>query len=76
MPSFKERVLAAGYFPLVLPAVNCNLSPSVDNPVGKKVPDRDVADILVDFGEARVAREKADRQLEAILVKLGLGGSS
>lgn len=49
-----------------------NLSPSAYIQVGEKATHRDLADILVDLGEARVARERADRELEAILAKLGL----
>lgn len=59
-----------------LRANDYNLSSSAYIQVGEKATHRDLADILVDLGEARVARERADRELEAILGKLGLGGGS
>lgn len=57
-----------------LRANDYNLSPSAYIQVGKKATHRDIADILVDLGEAREAREQADRDLERILSNLGLGG--
>lgn len=53
-----------------------NLSPSAYIQVGDKATHRDLADILIDLGAARDARETADRELEAILEKLGLGGGA
>ena len=49
-----------------------NLSPSQFVDVGDKVEHRPVNEILVDLTEARVAREKADKTLADVLVRLGL----
>lgn len=49
-----------------------NLSPSQFVDVGDKVEHRPISQILADLTEARVAREKADDALEAVLARLGL----
>ena len=49
-----------------------NLSPSQFVDVGDKVEHRPVNEILSDLTEARIAREKADKTLEAVLAQLGL----
>ena len=49
-----------------------NLSPSQFVDVGDKVEHRSMPEILTDLTEARVAREKADKMLEDVLVQLGL----
>ncbi len=49
-----------------------NLSPSQFVDVGDKVEHRPVNEILADLTEARIAREKADNALEAVLTQLGL----
>ena len=51
-----------------------NLSPSQFVDVGDKVEHRSVYEILADLTEARIAREKADRTLEDVLIHLGLNG--
>ena len=51
-----------------------NLSPSQFVDVGDKVEHRSVYEILADLTEARIAREKADRNLEDYLTQLGLHG--
>ena len=51
-----------------------NLSPSQFVDVGDKVEHRPVYEILADLTEARIAREKADKTLEEVLVPLGLNG--
>ena len=49
-----------------------NLSPSQFVDVGDKIEHRPVNEILTDLAEARVAREKADKTLEEVLMQLGL----
>ena len=49
-----------------------NLSPSQFVDVGDTIEHRPVNEILADLTEARVAREKADKMLEDVLVQLGL----
>ena len=51
-----------------------NLSPSQFVDVGDKIEHRSVDEILADLTEARIAREKADRALEDVLIRLGLNG--
>ena len=51
-----------------------NLSPSQFVDVGDKVEHRPVGEILTDLTEARIAREKADKTLEDVLIRLGLNG--
>ena len=51
-----------------------NLSPSQFVDVGDKVEHRPVKEILADLTEARIAREKADKTLEDVLIRLGLNG--
>ena len=51
-----------------------NLSPSQFVDVGDKVEHRPISEILADLTEARIAREKADKTLEEVLVPLGLNG--
>ena len=51
-----------------------NLSPSHFVDVGDKVEHRPVSEILADLTEARTAREKADKTLEDVLIRLGLNG--
>ena len=51
-----------------------NLSPSQFVDVGDKVEHRPVSEILADLTEARTAREKADKTLEDVLIRLGLNG--
>ena len=51
-----------------------NLSPSQFVDVGDKVEHRPISEILVDLTEARIAREKADKTLEEVLVPFGLNG--
>ncbi len=51
-----------------------NLSPSQFVDVGDKVEHRPIYQILADLTEARIAREKADKALEDVLVRLGLSG--
>ena len=51
-----------------------NLNPSQFVDVGDKVEHRPVSEILADLTEARIAREKADKTLEDVLVSLGLSG--
>ena len=48
-----------------------NLSPSQFVDVGDKVEHRPVNEILADLTEARIAREKADKSLEDVLMQLG-----
>ena len=48
-----------------------NLSSSQFVDVGDKIEHRSVNEILVDFTEARIAREKADKTLEDVLTGLG-----
>lgn len=49
-----------------------NLSPSQFVDIGDKVEHRPVHEILADLTEARIAREKADKTLEDILIELRL----
>ena len=49
-----------------------NLSPSQFVDVGNKVEHRPVNEILSDLTEARLAREKADKTLDEVLIQLGL----
>ena len=49
-----------------------NLSPSQFVDVGDKVEHRSVYEILADLTEARIAREKADKMLEDVLIQLTL----
>ena len=42
--------------------------------VGDKVEHRPVNEILADLAEARITREKADKTLEDVLIRLGLNG--
>ena len=49
-----------------------NLSPSQFVDVGDKVEHRPVNEILSDLTETRIAREKADKALEDVLVQLSL----
>ena len=49
-----------------------NLSPSQFVDVGDKVEHRSVYEILADLTEARIAREKADKMLEEVLIQLTL----
>ena len=49
-----------------------NLSPSQFVDVGDEVEHRPVNEILADLTEARVAREKADKALNEVLIQLGL----
>ena len=49
-----------------------NLSPSQFVDVGDKVEHRPVNEILSDLTEARIAREKADKALDEVLIQLGL----
>ena len=51
-----------------------NLSPSQFVDVGDKVEHRPISEILADLMEARTAREKADKTLEDVLIRLGLNG--
>ncbi len=51
-----------------------NLSPSQFVDVGDKVEHRPIYQILADLTEARLAREKADRTLEEMLIRLRLNG--
>ena len=51
-----------------------NLSPSQFVDVGDKVEHRPVPEILADLTEARITREKADKTLEDVLIRLGLNG--
>ena len=51
-----------------------NLSPSQFVDVGDKVEHRPVSEILADLTEARITREKADKTLEDVLIRLGLNG--
>ena len=51
-----------------------NLSPSQFVDVGDKVEHRPVSEILADLAEARIVREKADKTLEDVLIRLGLNG--
>ena len=51
-----------------------NLSPSQFVDVEDKVEHRPIYQILADLAEARIAREKADKTLEDVLIKLGLNG--
>ena len=53
-----------------------NLSPSQFVDVGEKIEHRPVDEILADLTEARIAREKADRTLEEVLISLGLNGET
>ena len=48
-----------------------NLSPSQFVDVGDKVEHRPVSEILADLTEARTAREKADKTLGDVLIRLG-----
>ena len=49
-----------------------NLSPSQFVDVGNKVEHRPVSEILADLTEARITREKADKALEDVLIRLKL----
>ena len=51
-----------------------NLSPSQFVDVSDKVEHRPVSEILADLTEARITREKADKTLEDVLIRLGLSG--
>ena len=51
-----------------------NLSPSQFVDVGDKVEHRPIYQILADITEARLAREKADKTLEDVLIRLGFNG--
>ena len=51
-----------------------NLSPSQFVDVGDKIEHRPIHQILEDITEARLSREKADKTLEDVLIKLGLNG--
>ena len=51
-----------------------NLSPSQFVDVGNKVEHRPVSEILADLTEARITREKADKTLEDVMIRLGLNG--
>ena len=51
-----------------------NLSPSQFVDVEDKVEHRPLSDILADLAEARIAREKADKILDDVLMRLGLNG--
>ncbi len=51
-----------------------NLSPSQFVNVGDKIEHRPIHEILADLTEARIAREKADRTLENLIIRLGLRG--
>ena len=51
-----------------------NLSPSQFVDVSDKIEHRPVHEILADLSEARIAREKADRVLEDVLIQLGFNG--
>ena len=51
-----------------------NLSPSQFVDVGDKIEHRPVSQILADLTEARITREKADKTLEDLLIRLGLNG--
>ena len=53
-----------------------NLSPSQFVDVGDKVEYRPVHEILADLTEARIAREKAGRTLDNLLMQLGLNGQN
>ncbi len=52
-----------------------NLSPSQFVDVGDTIEHRPMNDILADLTEARLTREKADNELEAVLAQLGLNGT-
>ena len=49
-----------------------NLSPSQFVDVGDKVEHRPISEILADLTEARITREKADKTLEYVLIRLGI----
>ena len=49
-----------------------NLSPSQFVDVGDKIEHRPVSEILADLTEARITREKADKALEDVLIRLKL----
>ena len=49
-----------------------NLSPSQFVDVGDKVEHRPISEILADLTEARITREKADKTLEDVLIRLGI----
>ena len=51
-----------------------NLSPSQFVDVGDEVEHRPISEIIADLTEARTAREKADKTLEDVLIRLGLNG--
>ena len=51
-----------------------NLSPSQFVDVGDKIEHRPANAILADLTDARIAREKADKTLEDVLIRLGLNG--
>ena len=51
-----------------------NLSPSQFVDVGDKVEHRPIYQILADITKARLAREKADKTLENVLIRLGFNG--
>ncbi len=49
-----------------------NLNPSQFVDLSDRVEHRPISDILADFTETRIAREKADQALEEVLTRLGL----
>ena len=49
-----------------------NLSPSQFVDVGDKIEHRPISEILADLTEARITREKADKTLEDVLIRLGI----
>ncbi len=49
-----------------------NLNPSQFVDLSDRVEHRPISDILADFTETRMAREKADKALEEVLTRLGL----
>ena len=51
-----------------------NLSPSQFVDVGDEVEHRPIYQILADLTEIRVAREKADKTLEDVMIRFGLNG--
>ena len=50
-----------------------NLSPSQFVAIADKVVHRSMADILANLAVAKSEREQADRDLQDVLVRLGLG---
>ena len=49
-----------------------NLSPSQFVDVGDRIEHRPISEILADLTEARITREKADKTLEDVLIRLGI----